>query len=108
MIIITGHVLTNTENRDAIEAECVLHSQRSRDEPGCIAHNVHGDCEQPDRLVFVEKWQDRAALLVHFALPESSAFVRVISMLSTERPEMQIYEADEIGVAELTVQATRS
>ena len=108
MIIITGHVLTNTENREAIVAECVLHSRRSRGEPGCIAHNVHRDCEQPDRLVFVEKWQNRAALLVHFALPNSSAFVKAISMLSTERPEMQIYEADEIGVAELNVQASSS
>lgn len=108
MIIITGFVLTNNENREAIETECVSHSRRSRGEPGCIAHNVHEDCEQPDRLVFVERWQDRAALLAHFALPESGAFVKAITTLSTERPEMKIYEAGEIGMAELAVQASSS
>jgi quinol monooxygenase YgiN len=101
MIIVTGHVLTNAENRAAIEVECVAHSRRSRAEPGCIAHNVHADCEQPDRLVFVEKWADKAALLAHFAVPESGAFVKAISALSTERPEMAIYTAEEIDVTRL-------
>ena len=101
MIIVTGHVLTNAENRVAIEAECVAHSQRSRAEPGCIAHNVHADCEQPDRLVFVEKWADKAALLAHFAVPESGAFVQAITALSTERPEMQIYASNEIAMGDL-------
>ena len=101
MIIVTGHVLTNAENRAAIEAECVAHSQRSRAEPGCIAHNVHTDCEAPDRLVFVEKWADKAALQAHFAVPESGAFVQAITALSTERPEMQIYASDEIAMSEL-------
>lgn len=101
MIIITGSVLTNAENRAAIEAECVAHSQRSRAEPGCIAHNVHADCEQPDRLVFVEKWADAEALQAHFAVPESGAFVKAITALSTEKPEMEIYTAREIDMARL-------
>jgi quinol monooxygenase YgiN len=103
MIIVTGHVLTNAENRTAIEAECVAHSQRSRAEPGCITHNVHTDCEQPDRLVFVEKWADKAALLAHFAVPESGAFVQAITALSTEKPEMQIYASEEIAWSDLRV-----
>lgn len=108
MIIVTGHVLTNAENRAAIEAECIALSQRSRAEPGCLAHNVHADCEQPDRLVFVEKWQDRASLLTHFAVPESGAFVQAISRLSTERPVMDIYDATGIGPADLKDQASSS
>lgn len=103
MIIVTGHVLTNAENRSAIEAECVAHSRRSRAEPGCIAHNIHADCEQPDRLVFVEKWTDSAALLAHFAVPESGAFVQAITRLSAERPEMQIYSANEIALGDLRI-----
>jgi quinol monooxygenase YgiN len=102
MIIVTGSVLTNADNRAAIEAEAVAHCQRSRAEPGCLAHNCHYDVEQPDRLVFVEKWADRAALLTHFAVPESGAFVRAITALSSEAPEMQIYAAEDIGVAGLS------
>lgn len=96
MIIVTGKVLTNAENRAAIEAESVAHCRRSRAEPGCIAHNVHADCEEPDRLVFVEKWKDAAALRAHFAVPDSWAFVRTMSALATEPPSMEIYAAEEI------------
>jgi quinol monooxygenase YgiN len=101
MIVVTGSVLTNTGNRAAIETEGVAHCRRSRAEPGCIAHNAHTDCENPDRLVFVEKWSDAAALLTHFAVPESGAFVRAISALSTEPPSMEIYDADEMKPADL-------
>ena len=104
MIIITGGVLTNVQNRAAIEAEAVAHCRRSRAEPGCIAHTVHTDLENPDRLVFVEKWADAAALLTHFAVPESGAFVRAISALSTEPPSMEIYQADEIKPADFRAQ----
>jgi quinol monooxygenase YgiN len=102
MIIVTGSVLTNTENRAAISVEAVAHCRRSRTEPGCIAHNCHYDVENPDLLVFVEKWADAAALLAHFAVPESGAFVRAIAALATEAPAMQIYAAEDIGVAGLS------
>lgn len=104
MIIVTGSVLTNAENRAAIEAEAVAHCRRSRAEPGCIAHNCHYDVEEPDRLVFVEKWADAAALRAHFAVPESGAFVRAISALSTETPGMEIYLSEQTSPATLLAQ----
>ena len=101
MIIVIGSILTNSENREAILAPCVEHSQRSRAEPGCISHNVHFDCEEPDRLVFVERWADGKRLAKHFAVPESGAFVQSVSKLSTEAPEMKIYGAEEVDPAGL-------
>jgi quinol monooxygenase YgiN len=101
MIIITGHVVTNAENRAAIEAEAVAHCRRSRAEPGCIAHNCHYDVEHPDRLVFVEKWADAASLLAHFGLKESRDFIAAVSALSTEPPAMDIYKAQPTTPAEL-------
>lgn len=101
MIIITGSVLTNRDNRTEIEALCVSHSKRSRAESGCISHNVHSDCETPNLLVFVERWQDGAAVLAHFQVPESGAFVKALTALATEPPHMTIYAADEILPAAL-------
>jgi quinol monooxygenase YgiN len=103
MIIVTGHVITNAENRAAIEAEGVAHCRRSRAEPGCIAHNCHYDVEHPERLVFVEKWTSAAALLTHFAVPESAAFVEAVSTLSSEAPVMEIYRAEATSPAGLTL-----
>ncbi|MEQ1550330.1 MAG: antibiotic biosynthesis monooxygenase [Sphingorhabdus sp.] len=102
MIIVTGHIITNADNRAAIEAEAVAHCRRSRAEPGCIAHNCHYDIEHPERLVFVEKWVDAAALRAHFAVPESGAFVKVVSALSTEPPALEIYAAEAVSAAALT------
>jgi quinol monooxygenase YgiN len=102
MIVITGSVLTTPATRAAIEAECVAHSQRSRAEPGCIAHNVHADCENPGRLVFLELWADAAAVKEHFAVPASGAFVRGISALAAEPPVMKLYRAEEVSPTALS------
>ena len=101
MIIITGHVITNAQNRAAIEAEAIAHCIRSRAEPGCIAHNCHYDVEHPDRLVFVEKWADAASLLAHFAVPESGAFVAALRSLSDAPPVMEIFLGEAVNPADL-------
>ena len=55
MILVTGSVLARPETFDEILAACLAHVQRSRLEPGCVAHNVHYDAENALRLVFVEE-----------------------------------------------------
>jgi quinol monooxygenase YgiN len=69
------------------------HVRRSRTEPGCLSHALHQDAEDPCQLFFFERWADRAALNVHFAVPESAAFVQALAALTTAPPEMVLYEA---------------
>jgi len=95
MIIVMGSVVTTPETAEQITRLCTAHSARSRGEPGCIAHNVHVDCEDPTRLVFVECWADMAALKAHFSVPESLAFVREVRALAAAPTEMKIYAAEE-------------
>ena len=94
MIIVLGSVRTDAENRAAIEAESIAHCTRSRAEPGCIAHNCHFDAEDPDRLVFVEKWADVEALRAHFAVAESHHFVSKLRALAKAPPVMEIFSAE--------------
>lgn len=91
MIIVLGSVRTDVGNRAAIEAESIAHCNRSRAEPGCIAHNCHFDAEDPDRLVFIEKWADANALRAHFAVEESRQFVAAIGALAKEPPVIEIF-----------------
>ena len=72
--------------------------RRSRTEPGCIAHAVHRDAENPLRLVFVEEWADRAALLAHFAVPASRAFVKAAAACAAAAPAMSLYEVDALNL----------
>ncbi len=103
MIIITASISTAfAASPDEIIALCAEHSARSRAEPGCISHRVHVDCEDSARLFFYEEWQDEAAVAAHFSVPESGEFVKRLTALVGERPEMKIYRADPVSMADLS------
>lgn len=93
MIVVTGSAIIQRDSFEEARRLGIEHSQRSRDEPGCISHNVHVDCENPVRLVFVEQWSDRAALLAHFAVPASRQFIKALSALLVEPSTIEIYDA---------------
>lgn len=97
MIIVTGDILARPDTLDALIALCLDHSRRSRGEPGCVSHDSFIDTENPLRIFFFERWADMAALELHFAVPESNAFVRQVRALSaggSRRPD--IYEIPSI------------
>jgi len=98
MIIVTAAVRVGEDGRGPMLAAALEHCRRSRTEPGCIAHNVHVDCEDPCRLVFVEFWQDAAALRAHFAVPASRAFAAYAREKAIEPPELTILEAQTIKI----------
>jgi quinol monooxygenase YgiN len=93
MILVTGSVVARQETFAEIRRLSLAHVHRSREEPGCISHAVHIDCENPLRLVFVEQWADRNALLAHFAVQESRDFVRELRPLAAAASTIEIYDA---------------
>lgn len=98
MIIVTAAVRVSEDSKGPMLAAALEHCRRSRTEPGCIAHNLHVDCEDPCRLVFVEFWQDAAMLKAHFAVPESRAFAAYARANAVEPPELTIHDAKAIEV----------
>ena len=96
MIVVTGSVTAKPETFDEVRRLSLEHVHRSRGEPGCISHAVHVDCENPLRLVFVEQWKDRAALLTHFAVPASGNFVRALHPLASAATTIEIYDATRL------------
>jgi quinol monooxygenase YgiN len=96
MIVVTGSVLARQDTRDEILRLSLEHVYRSRREPGCLSHAVHSDCEDPLRLVFVERWADRNALLAHFAVPASRDFVKALQPLAAASTTLEIYDATQL------------
>ena len=96
MIVVTGSVTTRQDSFDEVRRLSLEHVHRSRTEPGCISHAVHIDCENPLRLVFVEQWADRAALLAHFAVPASREFVKRLQSLASTATAIEIYDATKL------------
>ncbi len=101
MIVITGSIVARPDTLADLWRMGVEHSRRSREEPGCLSHAVHVDCEDPHRLVFVERWADAAAVKAHFAVPASSAFIKAAARLAAERPTLEIYDAAERTVQDI-------
>ena len=96
MILVTGTILARPETLEELRRLSLEHVRRSRQEPGCLSHNVHVDCENPLRLSFVEQWSDAAALQAHFAVPASVAFVQALRPLAAAPAEMTVYVADPL------------
>ena len=99
MIIVWGVVDIAEGNVEAALELSLVHVRRSREEPGCISHNVQIDAENRNRLTFFEKWQDMEALQLHFAVPESGRFVKSIGQLASAAPVMTLYESSQIKQA---------
>lgn len=91
MILVIGDVRIREGSLDAAVALSRKHVERSRREPGCISHDVHHHVDDTQRLVFVERWADRAAIDAHFRVPESIAFARELTSLAAERPIMEVH-----------------
>jgi quinol monooxygenase YgiN len=98
VLIVTGSIQARPDSIDHVLALSIAHVHRSRQEPGCLAHAVHRDCEDALRLVFVEYWTDADALRAHFRVPASGAFVQEISALAASPPEISIYEARTLSL----------
>jgi quinol monooxygenase YgiN len=95
-VVVTGSIQARPERIDELLRLSLEHVRRSRAEPGCLSHAVHRDVEDPLRLVFVEEWADRAALLAHFAVPASRAFVKAAAVCAVGAPSMALYEVDTL------------
>lgn len=78
MVVVTGWILARPETLSDLIALCQDHSRRSRQEPGCLSHDLYIDSENGLKLFFFERWADRAALKAHFAVPESNDFMRKV------------------------------
>ena len=96
MIIVLGSIIVKEGCVEKALKISQQHVNRSRGEPGCIAHDVHIDSENSQRLVFVEKWSDQASLTQHFKEATSISFVNKIKEVVTNQPEMAVYDATQL------------
>lgn len=98
MIVVLGDVIAHEGRVAEALALSQEHVARSRAEPGCVAHAVHQDTENPRRLIFVEQWADQESLWEHFKVPASRAFAKALAALAEQPPNITIYQAAELSI----------
>jgi quinol monooxygenase YgiN len=96
MILVWGSVEALDESLEEMLRLSLEHVARSRGEPGCISHTVSIDAENQKRLNFFEEWKDLDALHRHFEVSASVEFAARLVKLSTEPPELRIYDSSRI------------
>jgi quinol monooxygenase YgiN len=92
VILVTGSLVAKPETLTELRQICIEHSGRSRTEPGCLSHDVHTDCENPLRLVFLERWADLDALRVHFGRSDARGFVKAARTLAAGGSPVEILD----------------
>jgi quinol monooxygenase YgiN len=96
MIIVRGAAVLTPETLPEMLRLSLEHVARSRLEPGCVSHEVAIDAENPNRLVFFERWEDEAALKAHFQVPESIAFAKALRAQAADKGEMVLYHSQKV------------
>jgi quinol monooxygenase YgiN len=96
VILVLGSVVATEGHAEEVLNLSQQHVQRSRTEPGCIAHAVHKDTENPNRFIFVEQWSSEEALWEHFKVPASRVFAKELAALAAEPPSIAIYSANPV------------
>ena len=97
MIIVHGSATAAEGNLDELLEASRAHVARSLTEPGCLSHEVTVGADDPNRLVFLERWQDMAALQAHFEVPASREFGAAVARLTDGAFTLEMFEAEELA-----------
>ena len=95
IVIVTGDIVARPGEFAPLFAETRAHSARSRGEPGCLSHDCFQDPDNPNRIVFLERWRDGDTLRAHFGTPGVAQLMAAFARHADERGTMQVYDATE-------------
>jgi quinol monooxygenase YgiN len=75
VIVLSVHMDAVAGREQELEKELHALLDPTRNEPGCLAYEVHRDPERPGKFMFYEKFQNQAALDAHLDSPHFRKFV---------------------------------
>ncbi|PST22538.1 antibiotic biosynthesis monooxygenase [Mesorhizobium plurifarium] len=97
MVYIIAYLTAHAGKGDEVVALTKPLIDATRSEAGCVSYELYRKPADPDALVFVETWKDRAAIDSHFAEPHLKAFqAAAASLLASARVEIVHPEKIEV------------
>ena len=94
MIIVEGSARIPEGAWDQAIAAMETMITASREEAGCIEYAYSRDFFDPNLLRIIERWQDKAALVSHFAEPHMAVFRAALAEVGPQDLQVRMYEAD--------------
>ena len=95
MLIVVAKAKLGAGALDSLKEPIAAMVAASNAEDGCIAYTFTTDVLDPSVLHIVEKWQDEAALMAHFATPHMAAFHAALAGADLTIIEAIKYHADD-------------
>lgn len=97
MVYIIAYLTAHAGKGDEIVALTKPLIDATLKEAGCVSYELYRKPTDPDALVFVESWKDRAAIDAHFAEPHLKAFqTAAANLLASARVEIVHPEKVEV------------
>lgn len=84
MVYVIAHLKAHAGKGDEVVALAAPLIESTRKEAGCISYELYRKAAEPDTLVFVESWRDRAAVDAHFSEPHLKSFQAAMAELLAE------------------------
>ncbi len=92
MIVVVGNVTTDREHREELIRLGETVAAASREEAGCLAYRLFQATDDENAFVFVEEWEDRAALDAHFATDHIATFMRAFPGVLAAPPDVRFHD----------------
>jgi quinol monooxygenase YgiN len=71
--------------------------ESTHEEEGCLSYVLHQDVNDPNTLVFVERWASQDAINAHAQQPQMLKLFEIASDVAAEPPQITFCESLEIG-----------
>ena len=94
MIIVIGTARARSNRRDELLAAMHDVVRDTRRDDGCVSYRFAADIADPDVIVGIEVWRDRAALDAHMEHDHTAAFLAVVPDLIDGEPDLAVHQVD--------------
>jgi quinol monooxygenase YgiN len=98
VIYVVATLMVKPETRAEFIAAATACIEATRKEPGNIAYDLHESVTEPAKMVFVEQWQDAAALVPHRAAEHMKTFGRVAVKCFSAPPKIEVITPEKVDV----------
>ena len=98
MIYVVATLMVKPETRAEFIAAATACIKETRKEKGNIAYDLHESVTDPSKMVFVEQWEDAAALVPHRGAEHMKAFGRVVVKCVKAPPVIEVITPEKIEV----------
>lgn len=95
MLVLLARIPIKPEARDTFLGAIGGLVEASNAEPGVISYECFESAKTPNSFIFVEEYQDQAALDAHMASPHFQGAAGGLAEMVSGPPELKVYETSE-------------